>query len=229
MLLCCCIFAMTPYSVNPKQRMYKQPYDNLQFLYFTNILLYYTVLTSFILLIVRLQRRKRRLLEQKISENANEISPKQTLVSPWHVWMAKIGNFCLCMSPVCNAITTTVFWTCYAINPKLIVNKNSLLPGCHTYIITELSIHLFPLLISCLEQIDIKLTATKVQPISFLVLFVFWATAIHIAKHYKKIFLYKFLEMNIAYRILFFVGMYAFCMLFLQGLLFINRRMMGGK
>ena len=195
-LLCLCIFACTDFSVNPKQKEIKRPYDDMEYLFFTNISLYATVLTSVVGIVYRLTDRLKRLFEVLLS-----------------------------LSPVCNSVTTVVFWGLYFTKRSHIKAEEHLVPGYETWLITELSLHLFPVVLSYLEQIDVELVFSKIYYLVFVGIIIVWGTAVHIAKEYKGVFLYGFLnKYNIFERLLFFLSVFGACLFFYHMLILINHR-----
>ncbi|ELA42518.1 uncharacterized protein VICG_00270, partial [Vittaforma corneae ATCC 50505] len=129
-----CCYAVTPYSNNPKQREYKHTYSDLKFLYFTNQSLYFTVLTVAVGFIYRLKPR-----------------------------LFEFYNTLLPVALTFEIVVTGVFWSLYFVDKKLIVNTNFLKPGYETPILTELGLHLFPLILLILDQVDVKLRQTRLQ------------------------------------------------------------------
>lgn len=195
-LLCFCIFACTDASVNPKQKEKPRLYGDMEYLYFTNISLYVTILASATGIIHRLTDRLKRHFEILTS-----------------------------VSPVCNSATTVTFWGLYFTKRTWIKAADDLRPGCETWLITELSQHLFPLILSYLEQMDMKLTPSRWYYLLFICIIVTWGTVVHIVAYYKGKFLYGFLDAcNPVDRIFFFVGVFGFCILFYHILMVVNRR-----
>lgn len=195
-LLLLCIYGATDFSINPKQKENKDVYYDLRFFYFTNISLYCTIITSIISIIHRSSARLSGLL-----------------------------HFMLSTSPIFNSVTASTFWTLYFIDKKMIVSKKSLEPGCETYILTELSIHLFPIILSFLEQIDVRLTKSNAYYGLFAIIVVLYATLTYILNAIVGKFLYPFLEnISTPKRMLFFITIFCLCMLFYNMLIFINRR-----
>lgn len=195
-LLSLCIYAATDYSVNPRQKEFKYPYPFLKYLFFTNISLYYTIVASVTGIIYRSTGLFRSAFHQMM-------------------WT----------SPIFNSITTSTFWILYFYKKEYIVDKNHLIPGYETYLLTELSLHLFPLILSYLEQVDIKLRKSRIHYSVFAVIIMAYCGVVHIDYCIRGLFLYTFLnKMNIALRAAFFIGMFGCCALFYNILMLVNRR-----
>lgn len=193
-LLSFCIYATTDYSVNPKQKEIKHPYSDLEHLYFTNISLYFTILASVLCLLHRAVGT-----------------------------LARYVNLALALSPVFNYITTIVFWSLYFIKRELIVCKKYLCPGYETYLITELSLHLFPLILVSLEHVDFKVRRSRSHYYILLGFVAGYCVIVHIAAWYRGCFLYPFLHvMPPLIRIFFFIGMYGLSIMFYNVALFLN-------
>lgn len=186
-LLSLCIYATTSYSVNPKQNEISDTFSNMKYIYFTNISLYLTIIASLISFGA--------LFTKHLEIVARELV---TLVL------------------TTNSITVTVFWTLYFTSPGLIINKRHLEPGCETYILTELSLHLFPFILSVGELLTIRLKKTKLHYLGFLGCVIAYGVFIHITAHFKDgKFPYGFLnKMSLINRIMFLAGMYGCCLVF---------------
>jgi len=141
LLLGCLIYGCLPFSVNPNQRASARLFDYLEYFYFTNIALYATIIIITLGMVARYTRKFVSVYERSLSLVASA-----------------------------NMITSFVFWTLYFINKSLIVGEKALEPGCETYLLTELSIHLFPLILVLVEQLDLSLHH-KANNIYFFILF----------------------------------------------------------
>lgn len=205
-----CIYALTPFSRNPNVIKYKNLYDNMKFLFITYIALYISIVNGC------LTNYYRYFYKKKKNNQIDEYDQSEQ--------MYRVTNFSIIFSFTFNILVSVVFWTLYFINKKLIVNKNSLIPGCETYLLTELSEHLFPLILSFLEQIDFKLRKTRAIKISIFFALLLWTVLVHIAKRYKKQFLYPFLEMNIYLRFIFFILVFLFNLISVKLIFFINKK-----
>lgn len=195
-LLSLCIYAATSYSENPRQWEFKDAYSDLKILYFTYISLYYTIITSVTGLVY---------VSLGIFRTA------------FHHMMWT--------SPVFNSITTSTFWILYFCKREYIVNKRFLKPGYETYLLTELSLHLFPLVLSYMQQFHIELKRSRVHYLVFAVIVATYCAITHVANHMRGAFIYPFLnEMNSMLRAAFFIGIFGCCILFYNMFMFVNHR-----
>lgn len=215
-LLSLCIYAATPFSINPKQLEMPTEYTHIKWLYFTHISLYHTILTSSLLIISRI---KRRLFDEESNASDHSPSKRTSPAGP----LDSLISMCLCTSMLFNFITTGVFWSLYFIYREAIVHKKYLVPGYETYLLTELSLHLFPLCLSFLEQLTLPLKKSVYHLLFTEAFVVLWATAIHIAKIGRKRYLYGFLSISLAGRITFFAVIALVCPALYHVIHMINR------
>ena len=160
-----CFYSATPYSTNEKYAKIRHPYSDLDFLYFTNISLYLTLLTVVIGIIYRYKKS-----------------------------FSSIYNVLLPMALSLEIIVTIMFWSLYMIDPALIKNKNSLLPGYETPIITELGQHLFPVILLSINQRQMKIIYHKFQTLAFITLLIIWYTVVTIIAHQRGKYIYRFMS-----------------------------------
>lgn len=172
LLLSTCLYTLTPYSKNPKQLTCVHNYSNLEFLYFTNQSLYFTCFTVPVGLLCRY---------------FTHMDRKSHLFT--------LYNLLLPISLTFEIVVTGLFWCLYFIKKELIVNKRFLQPGFETPLLTELGIHLFPLVLLVIDQLDVPLTKTKGQTIFILSYLTVWSIAVIIAGEMKGKYLYGFMEL----------------------------------
>ncbi|KAI5149193.1 hypothetical protein ENBRE01_0754 [Enteropsectra breve] len=183
------IYALTPYSVNPNQRKTITAYDSYHYVYWTFITLYLTIAAYSICLIARKYKR-----------------------------ISRVATHLLTMSAVLNGITTATFWTLYFIDKEFIVGKAARGAGNETYLITELSLHLFPVLLTWLEQIAHRIVYNKNYIYALVGITLAYASLVHSFKSFVvegKVYVYPFLNIASNFHILCF-----WCGVFLLGVLF---------
>lgn len=166
LLFSICCYVITPYSDNPKQKEHEHSYSDLGFLYFTNQSLYFTVLTVAIGFIYN--------FNSKLFELYNTLLP---------------------ISLTFEIVVTGLFWGLYFIDKKLIVNANFLKPGYETPILTELGLHLFPLILLILDQIDVELRRTKLQSLFMTCYLILWSGLIIILGNIREKYMYPFMNL----------------------------------
>lgn len=179
LLLSLIIYSQTPYSVNPKQKEVDHPYQGVNYIYFTNISCFFTAVTTLI---------------------GFTLFYKDTLISTYNFLLSSVIGM--------NIITTITFWGLYFIKKNLIVKSAFLKKGYGTYLLTELSLHFFPLLLSVIEQTDIMLVKSKYHSVVFLIFLILYYTFVTFEAHSRdRVYLYPFLtKMSEVGRIVFFLG-----------------------
>ncbi|KAI4291906.1 hypothetical protein PAPHI01_1180 [Pancytospora philotis] len=200
-LLGCCIYAVTDYSVNPKQFEVTHTYSDMPYMYFTNMSLYTTIATALVGFAARLASPAKRVFREM-----------------------------LLLATIFNSITVTVFWSLYFIKRDLIVNKDFLRPGYETYPLTEFSLHLAPMLLTLLAQLKVRLSRSKLHYLEFFVCVCLYAAIVHVGKYFRGKFVYPFLNgLPPAGIFLFFAAMFGICMLFYNLIMVVNHRIHGVK
>lgn len=164
-LFLACLYSTTPYSANPKQKAIEHLYSDIKWLYFTNVALYLTIATVVVGAVYRYRE---------------DIFP--------------VYNVMLPMAISFEVIVTIMFWGLYSIDPKLIVNKNSLIPGNETPWIQELGLHLFPLILLIVDQIGVRIVYHKMQTVTQMSALLLWYLVVNIVAHRRGKFIYPFMN-----------------------------------
>lgn len=159
------LYSVTPYVRNVNQLNYIHLYSNMEWLYFTHISLYLSLFTVTVGFIHRFYKN---------------LFPLYNTLIP----IAMSFEF----------IVTFTFWILYAIDPALILNKFSLIPGNENPFIQELGQHLFPLVLLVVDQVGIDVKSTWfLFPLQILLLLV-WLLVIKMVGDVKGKFIYPWMN-----------------------------------
>jgi hypothetical protein len=161
-----CCYCCTDYSNNPKQLEYIHTYSDVKFLYFTNQSLYFTVFTLII-----------------------------SFIDSYRLHISEIYNILLPISITLETIVTAMFWSLYFIDRKLIVNKNFLRAGYETPLLTELGVHLFPLILLIIDQIGKRFEKSKARSMFLSFYLILWGGIIVVLGNKRGKYLYPFMNL----------------------------------
>lgn len=172
------VFSLFDYLENPKALKMGSTYSNYKYLLFTKISLFITIVAA-------------------VSGIINRLTGNYHFVK----------NFLLPISFTFEFIVTSVYWTLFVIDKRLIVDKESLVPGNETPLISQLASHIFPLILSCIEYIDFDLKPQWHHLIFFIFFGIFYYTLVTIYASLFGKYVYPFLDhLGTFQRVLFFVG-----------------------
>ncbi|KAM0681446.1 hypothetical protein GINT2_000648 [Glugoides intestinalis] len=172
------IFSLFDYAENPNFLKIDNEYKNYKFLLFTKISLFLTIISAISGVIHR-------------------------LTGNYHF----IENFFLPISFTFEFIVTTVYWALFMIDKRLIVDKNTLKPGCETPLLSTFSSHVFPLILAYIDRIDFKMKPKDYHIIFFILFGVFYYICVTLYASYFGTYIYPFLDKLGCYqRISFFIG-----------------------
>jgi hypothetical protein len=174
LLFCLVLYALSPYSHNPKQDLFIHSYSDCQWLYFTILSVYLTLLTVSIGFIFRLTKVYFIQYNSKIFSFYNNLLP---------------------MAITFEIIVTITFWSLYLIDPELIVNKNNLIPGNETPFLEEMGKHAVPIILLLLDQMDVKVIYSSYQNIIQLGFGLIYYGVITVFAKRKGTYLYPFLNL----------------------------------
>lgn len=161
-----CLYSLTPWAENQNMAKHTHTYSNWKMFYFTNQSALLSLVTVAFGFIYRYRSK-----------------------------CFKIYNTILPTAIAFETFLVTAFWYLYFKYPTALINKKATLPGFETPLLTELGLHLFPLVLLLIDQIDFRIEKTKMQTrylIGHLSCWVSIATTLRIV---KGKFMYPFLNL----------------------------------
>lgn len=175
------IFSLFDYVENPNTIKSTSEYANYKYLLFTKISLFLTIVSAISGIITR-------------------------LTGSFYF----VRNFFLPISFTFEFIVTFIYWFLFLLDKKLIVDKETLKPGNETPVLSRLSSHVFPLLLSCIEYTDFTLKPCDYHLMFFVLFAVIYYVFVTIYAVYFGKYIYPFLD-NLGFyqRLMFFVGVAA--------------------
>lgn len=198
-LLGLCIYTTTDYAYPKKHMEYIRSLHGGRMLYLTNIAQYLTILTAALGYLVKMA-----IMEA--------LTPYYKAVLP--------------VSTTMEGLLTCMFWTLLFIDPKLIKGVESPDPKDRVSLVTDISLHLVPLILLLIDQMDVKL---EWNPWCVLYILVLGASYfLHLWYHSRKNGKWEYPilnNMSMSRRILFFVVAVLLGILFYIVLLKINAEM----
>ncbi|ELA41665.1 uncharacterized protein VICG_01298 [Vittaforma corneae ATCC 50505] len=192
------IFSLFDYVENPNSIKSTSEYNNYKYLLFTKISLLLTIISA-------------------ISGIINRITGN------FHF----IKNFFLPVSFTFEFIVTFIYWLLFLIDKKLIVDKETLKPGNETPLLSRLSSHVFPLILSYIEYTDFTLKPCDYHLMFFVLFAMLYYILVTAYATYFGRYIYPFLD-NLGFyqRLLFFAGIatVGICIYSAQYKIFRNRK-----
>ncbi|AFN82715.1 hypothetical protein EROM_030940 [Encephalitozoon romaleae SJ-2008] len=129
-----CVYATTDFSLPPEIVEMSNATSGGKFVYLTIITLYLTIISTVLGYISKTRVGKR---------------------------LEEIYKDMLAVTFSLEGIVTTLFWSLYFINPTLLKNKSLYKRGIRESFLTELSAHLFPIILLLICQADVRLQKRK--------------------------------------------------------------------
>lgn len=174
------VFSLFDFLENPRAMAIKDLYSSHKYILFTKISLFLTLMSALSGIIHRLTGN-----------------------------YSFMRDFLLPISFTFEFIVTSVYWTLFVIDKRLIINSESLKSGLETPMISMLASHIFPMVLSCIEHLDFTSRVNSYHMIFFAIFAILYYMVVTAYASYFGKYIYPFLDkLNGWQKMLFFVGIF---------------------